>query len=138
MAAPKGAALREDSCGEILFCDDGRRRVAAGTFYPSSRTFLKKVHSKHLLRKPHAICIQEHVLRMLAARGCLMVRVQLLDEGRTIEAPFELFAKHGVRVVRGYGRQKALPMGFWINPGVLTARPVRVAQSGLNDEGGVV
>jgi hypothetical protein len=85
----------------------------AGVFDQVERVFRKRCRAEHILHSPPAIAIDVDVLQELRRRGCLTVRVELVESGRTLSAPLHRFFSDAVEIERGHGVQRALPLCRW-------------------------
>lgn len=91
---------------------DGKKFFTAG--YVRGKTFYKEVTANQILYKPPAIAVQSTVLRKLENIGVDGVFVRNLDTKEVFYAPLSQFFEKGIKLNRGYGRQIALPLRYWV------------------------
>lgn len=90
---------------------DGTLRVIGQTV---DGEFRKRVYrSKHFLHTPPAICIEADVFDQLGTEFITLIRVREDERMEYWETPYEVFDKYKIVVDRGFGRQYALPLGWW-------------------------
>jgi len=78
--------------------------------YHDGATYYRTVKPEHVLRHPHALAIDEGVLRSLADDGITRVILTSSDGETVYHAPTSAFWEYGVELDRGHGRQRALPL----------------------------
>jgi hypothetical protein len=96
----------------------------------------KKVLPHHILRSPPAIAFDDAVLTEAGNVGFNFIEVVETTSGTVYTASREMFEAHKVPILRGYGKQSALPLEWWsvngeIPKGVLREYNLRQAQSQL-------
>lgn len=99
--------------------------------YVSAGRFLKTiVGSKHMLRKPQAIAFDVSTLDDAQAGGAVSVQVTDSETGKTYRAEINTIRTKGFPVVRGFGRQIALPLASFSIDG----QPAQSDQPATNKE----
>ena len=82
--------------------------------YVSGQFFRKTiVGSKHMLRSPKAIAFELCTLDDAEKAGATHVSITDSETGRTYCAPIATVRRYGFPVVRGHGRQVALPLDYY-------------------------
>lgn len=76
--------------------------------------FTKRVKgSVHMLRRPRGWALDADTLADLRALRVVTVTVTDVESNTTYTAPLAEFETHGVSLNRGFGPQRALPLGWW-------------------------
>ena len=79
------------------------------------KVFYKTISKfRHFLRIPPAICIDVGIFENYIREGCNNIIVLETDNKDVYRTPTYLFAKNSTIIDKGYGRQYALPMMWWI------------------------
>ena len=77
------------------------------------RSFIKRVQgSKHFLRKPAGIAIQQHAYNLIKD-AVDMVEVYDTETGNVFRTSIGTFATVGKVIERNYGKQIVLPFKYW-------------------------
>ena len=93
-------------------------------------TFHKTISgSKHLLRRPRAICFDRCTLLDAAAAGAARAEIFDRETGTTYAATFETIDAHSFPVRRGHGDQVGVTLDHWSVNGATPAVKQRAAQS---------
>lgn len=71
------------------------------------------IGSKHMLRKPLGWAVDACILDQLHECNALRVTVTDSETGSTYAAPLDTFERYAIHLNRGYGPQRALPLGYW-------------------------
>jgi len=69
--------------------------------------------SRHILRSPLAIAIDQSVIAYAESMQGMRVVVTDTENGKQYIAPLSHFKHHGVKINRGFGNQIALPLKYW-------------------------
>lgn len=79
-----------------------------------SGVFAKRIRaSRHLLRKPPAICFDLESLVEAESAGAGVVRVEDVESGRVYAAMMSDVRRRGFLLNRGHGDQWAVPLPVW-------------------------
>lgn len=93
-------------------------------------TFVKSIDgSKHMLRQPKAIAFDVSTLEDAESIGATNAAITDRDTGLTYYANFDTIRRYGFPVIRGHGRQIALPIDRWSIDGEPPAAEHQAAQS---------
>lgn len=95
-------------------------------------TFRKSIYaSRHLLRKPPAICLSVDSLNQAEAVGAKSIEVKDKETGRVYTCTVTHFKQYAFDMQRGgYEAQKALPLSYWnVSGGTVTKSAVNVTPS---------
>jgi hypothetical protein len=105
--------LQECQTGEPIKLQDGRRigYLFYGCFYK-----IVKI-SKHFLRTPPAIAIDEEVFSKTIVYRCNTIVILEREAEEIYEVPVSVFSEHCFGINRGYGTQLALPLKWWATNG---------------------
>jgi hypothetical protein len=76
--------------------------------------FKRCIKSKHFLKVPEAIAVDEKTLNKAVEEGTKYVQIFEKEEKVYYSATVEQFRKKAISIDRGYGRQLALPLDYWI------------------------
>jgi hypothetical protein len=98
---------------------DGIPIIAAGRtsgfFMPQSKSWYRKViASKHFLQKPKAITFDCTALALALDMGATSIRIVDSETGTEYTAPIQHVTTFGFDLDRGFGKQKALLLGYFI------------------------
>jgi len=85
-----------------------------GTVTTDDRIFHKRVRgSVHMLREPASWCIDSEVVEILDKLNCESIEVIDTETQSVYTVDFAKFQEKAFTIDRGYGEQKALPLGYW-------------------------
>ncbi|MGD0610057.1 MAG: hypothetical protein ABSB41_00970 [Anaerolineales bacterium] len=85
-----------------------------GTYDPERKTFTRRIQgSRHLLRSPKAVCMDESIYLRLGELGCEWLVVEDVESGVTYRARFLLFEEKQFPINRGFGHQVGMELRFW-------------------------
>ncbi len=102
--------------------DAGGRRIRAGDYDGSTRTFHRVVRKEHVLQLPcAALAFHVEVVHDLQQLGCLHLEAHMPD-GSTLYVPFSVFRRKARLLDRGHGRQLYLPLAEWKDAAAKTAQ----------------
>jgi|688.fasta_scaffold58639_3 hypothetical protein len=97
----------------------------SGFYMERTREYYRKVDgSRHFLRKPAVITNDVAALAEAERLGADRVRIVDSETGNEYTCAIAVIRDYGFPVDRGYGRQIALPFGYWIQTaadGTITA-----------------
>jgi hypothetical protein len=92
-----------------VYSHDGR---VIGAVYGS--VFRKVIaFSKHALRRPPALAVDECALLQAREAGAEEIRIKDSESGKVYSVSFPFFREHAFILNRGFGRQYALPILYW-------------------------
>lgn len=99
--------ISQDNCTKIKVGNQVVGIVENGVFE-------KRIHgSRHFLRKPMAIAMDESSLAQASKLGAKIVKIIDLDTGLIYIVTIELIYKKGFRFNRGFGDQIGLTLNYW-------------------------
>lgn len=87
----------------------------SGYFMPRSKTWYRRIiGSRHLLKKPQAGTFDCAALALVQDMGATSVRLVDSETGIEYTAPIQLIHEYGFDLDRGFGKQKALLLGYFV------------------------
>jgi len=75
--------------------------------------FKGATESKHFLKKPEAIAVDQKVFEEAISEGVKFIQVFGREAKLYYTATVDAFRERGIRLNRGYGEQYALPLYHW-------------------------